>query len=107
MNTNVTIADITFHISLQELCLNQNISRESIVQMVEYEIVVPLSSKPEQRWSFDTQSMHWITKAAQLNRQLEIDWVATAMIIKLLKTQKELEQENLQLKAILDRKLLY
>ena len=48
---------------------------------------------------------HWIKKAIKLNQQLQIDWLATAMVIELMKKQQELIKENKQLKVRLSRLL--
>lgn len=101
-----SMSDISFHITLNDLCLSQGISREAIWEIVEYEIVEPLADGSKHTLRFDTQGMFWIKKAVQLKHQLEVDWVATAVIIKLLKTQEKLERENTLLKARVDRHLL-
>ena len=97
------MTNITLHIPLDELCLSAGISQEVIIDVVEYGIASPLESGTISEWVFDLESAHWIKKAVKLNQQLEIDWVATAMVIELMRTKQQLEQENTQLKARLNR----
>jgi len=99
------MTNITLCIPLNELCLSADISQELIVEVVEYGIAEPLEGHTLSEWVFDLESAHWIKKAIKLNRQLQIDWVATAMVIKLMKTKQQLEKENAQLKTRLNRLL--
>jgi chaperone modulatory protein CbpM len=43
---------------------------------------------------FDTSSVRWVKKAITLYSQLELDWVAVAMIVELLKQKEKLTEEN-------------
>ena len=99
------MTNITLHMHLDELCLNDDISQEAIVEVVEYGIVKPLEGEKLSEWVFDIESAHWIKKAIKLNQQLQIDWIATAMIIELMKKTQQLEKENKQLAARLNRLL--
>jgi chaperone modulatory protein CbpM len=45
-------------------------------------------------WVFDTTSVHWLRKAVRLHSDLDIDWVAVAMVIDLLRRNEELERRN-------------
>lgn len=99
------MTNITLHMHLDELCLSENISQEAIIEVVEYGIVKPLEGDTLSEWVFDLESTHWIKKAIKLNQQLQIDWIATAMIIELMKKRQQLEKENLQLVTRLKRLL--
>lgn len=101
--STINMNDITFHISINELIHSQGISQEIILEMIEYEIVEPLSPEPKSELNFDIENIFWIKKAAQLKRELEVDWAATSVIIKLLKKKEQLEKENQSLKARLNR----
>ena len=96
---------ITLHMPVNELCLSADISQEAIIEVVEYGIVSPLEGDTLAEWVFDLESAHWIKKAIKLNQQLQIDWVATAMVIELMRKKQLLEKENTQLKARLSRLL--
>jgi len=97
------MTDITLRMHLDELCLSADISQEAINEMVEYGIVTPLEGDTLSEWVFDLESTHWIKKAIKLNQQLQIDWVATAMVIDLMRKKQQLETENNQLKVRLNR----
>ncbi|MEP4889557.1 MAG: chaperone modulator CbpM [Aliiglaciecola sp.] len=99
------MSEITLHLSIHELCEYQEISQDSIYTMVEYGIVDPIDGKSVSDWIFDLDSVHWIKKAVRLNQQMQIDWVATAMVIDLLRQKEQLKKENDQLKARLNRLL--
>jgi chaperone modulatory protein CbpM len=96
---------ITLHIHLDELCLSADISQEAVVEVVEYGIVTPLEGDNLSEWVFDLESAHWLKKAIKLSQQLQIDWVATAMVIELMRTKQQLENENIHLKSRLSRLL--
>jgi len=99
------MTNITLRIHLDELCLSADISQEAIIEVVEYGIVTPLEGDTLSEWVFDLEVAHWIKKAIKLNQQLQIDWLATAMVIELMKKQQELIKENKQLKVRLSRLL--
>ena len=99
------MTNITLHMHLDELCLSADISQEAIVEVVEYGIVKPLEGDTLSEWVFDLESTHWIKKAIKLNQQLQIDWVAIAMVIELMKQKQQLEKQNKQLEARLNRLL--
>ncbi|MFT4995126.1 MAG: chaperone modulatory protein CbpM [Paraglaciecola sp.] len=90
-------------ISVSELCQSQEISEEVIVEVVEYGIATPVAGDTWQEWVFDNNSVHWMKKAIRLNQQLEIDWVAVAMLIELLKQKEQLQRENQSLQHQLAR----
>jgi chaperone modulatory protein CbpM len=89
--------------ALDELCLSMGINQEVIIEVVEYGIAKPLEGDTLSEWVFDLESAHWIKKAIKLNQQLQIDWLATAMVIELMRKKQQLEKENTQLKARLSR----
>jgi chaperone modulatory protein CbpM len=99
------MTNITLYMPLEELCLSADISQEAIIEVVEYGIVTPVEGETLSEWVFDLESAHWIKKAIKLSQQLQIDWVATAMVIELLKSKQQLEKENSQLKSRLSRLL--
>jgi chaperone modulatory protein CbpM len=97
------MTDIIFKVSIIELCQSQRISRELVVEVVEYGIATPVEGIQQNEWVFDNYAVHWLKKAIRLNRELEIDWVAVAMVIELLKQKESLERENQQLQQQLKR----
>jgi chaperone modulatory protein CbpM len=90
-------------ISFAELCQSEQINQELIVEVIDYGIANPISGTSSHDWVFDTGSVHWLKKAIRLYHELEIDWVAVAMIIDLLKQKEVLQAENEYLQRRLDR----
>ncbi|MCR8921277.1 chaperone modulatory protein CbpM [Dasania sp. GY-MA-18] len=97
------MAEITLSLSINELCQLESIEREIIINIVEYGIAEPVAGQGSNDWVFDTSSVHWIKKAARLQRDLEIDWVAVALVIDLMQQKETLQQENLRYRHQLKR----
>jgi chaperone modulatory protein CbpM len=95
--------DATLNISFKELCQADSIKHEWVLEVIDYGIAKPISGSHEGDWYFDISSAIWLKKAVRLHRALEIDWVAVAVIIDLLKQKQALAQENSSLKRQLQR----
>lgn len=100
---NETALDISF----EELCQIEGIERHLIIEIVEYGIVIPLNNNLDQiqyeQWLFDIGALHWLKKALRLHQDLEIDWVAIAMVIDLMQQKEALEKENQEYQSLLRR----
>jgi chaperone modulatory protein CbpM len=81
-------------VSISELCQIEEIESELVVDIVEYGIARPIAGSGAIDWVFEATSVHWIKKAVRLHRDLEIDWVAVAMVIDLMKQKEALQKEN-------------
>lgn len=85
-------------ISYDELCQIEGIESELIVEIVEYGIVEPIekviTTTSEDQWFFEASSVYWIKKALRLHADLEIDWIAVAMVIDLMRQKEALKKEN-------------
>lgn len=90
-------------ITVSELCEAESIDETLLVQVVEYGIAQPVAGQNSQDWIFDTSSVHWLKKAVRLYQEMEIDWVAVAMVIELLKQKESLLKENQHLQEQLQR----
>ena len=90
-------------VSLSELCQLEGIEREIVIEIVEYGIARPLPGGDAPEWVFETSSVYWIKKAVRLHRDLEIDWVAVAMVIDLMQQKEALERENRRYQRQLER----
>lgn len=90
-------------ISFDELCQVEGLASELIIEIVEYGIVEPIDTSSTDKWLFDTSSIQWIKKALRLHQDLEIDWVAIAIVIDLMQQKDRLRQENEQLQRQLKR----
>jgi chaperone modulatory protein CbpM len=93
----------TLQISIREFCECEGIPEGLVVTVVEHGIARPLSGGEAPEWVFDTASAGWIRKAIRLRRDLEVDWVAVAMVIDLLQQREQLQLENRRLRQRLRR----
>ncbi|MDP5069908.1 MAG: chaperone modulatory protein CbpM, partial [Congregibacter sp.] len=94
---------MTLQITVRELCECEDISEQQLVAAVEHDVVIPLAGDGLGDWIFDTAHVVWIRKAVHLRRDLDIDWVAIAMVIDLLREREQLNHENQLLKQRLQR----
>lgn len=99
------MVDITLYIDIEELCENESINEEVIIEVVEYGIAAPQRGGILSEWIFDLENAYWIKKAVTLNQQLMLDWAAISMVIDLMKEKERLVQENEQLRSRLNRLL--
>ncbi len=88
------MTELVLSISLRELCQYEELTEQLIVEVVEHGIARPLAGHNSGDWVFDTTSVHWLRKAVRLHADLEIDWVAVAMVIDLLQKNEALQRQN-------------
>lgn len=97
--------EVSMRMSALELCRCEGVPRQSVISLVEYEVAEPVSGISVDDWYFDVDSVHWLRKALRLRRDLELEWVAVAMVVELLRTREHLERENRRLQQRLTRLL--
>lgn len=90
-------------VTVRELCEREGVSREAVLELIQHEIAEPLEGSSVEDWCFDATSVHWMNRALRLQRDLEIDWVAVAMLIDLLREREALDRENQYLRQRLER----
>lgn len=88
--------------SAQDLCQAMHISEHCLVEIVENGIVEP-KGQSFIDWSFDNESFSLVRRAIRIQRDLELDWAATALAISLLNEVDKLRAENNYLKQRLGR----
>lgn len=93
-------------VTVSELCERDGVSREALFELVQHDVVEPIEGSNVDDWCFDVTGAHWLKRALRLKRDLDIDWVAVAMLIDLLREREALAQENQCLRQRLDRFLL-
>ena len=93
-------------ITISELCEREELSRPVVVQLVQYDIAQPVAGASIEDWVFDVTSAHWMQRAIRLQRDLDIDWIAVAMLIDLLQERERLSEENRCLRQRLGRFLM-
>ncbi|MCB1703548.1 MAG: chaperone modulatory protein CbpM [Halioglobus sp.] len=101
------MTELVLSVSLHELCQYDELDEQLIVEVVDHGIAQPVAGRNTVDWVFDATSVHWMKKAVRLHTDLEIDWVAVAMVIDLLRRNEALERRNRhfehQLKRFLDQ----
>ena len=86
--------DLVLRISLHELCEYRGLNEQLIVEVVEHGIAQPVAGSSVVDWVFEATSVHWLHKAVRLHEDLEIDWIAVAMVIELLQKNEALQKQN-------------
>jgi len=94
------------YVSFEELCSCANISTEYMLELVEYNIIVPIVGTQPPEWQFNIIAVSVVNKAARLHRDLDIDWADIALVLNLLEEIAELKNENGKLKKQLHRFLM-
>jgi chaperone modulatory protein CbpM len=93
----------TLHITLQEFCELHGVSERQVAVAVEHGIALPVAGSAVPEWVFDTAGAMWIRRAIRLQRDLEMDWVAVALVVDLLRQREHLQLENRRLRQRLRR----
>ena len=88
------MTELVLSISVQELCQCEEFTEQLIIEVVDHGIAKPVEGKEVVDWVFDTTSVHWLRKAVRLHDDLEIDWIAVAMVIDLLRQNESLQKQN-------------
>jgi chaperone modulatory protein CbpM len=86
--------DTVLSISLHELCQYEGLTEQIIIEVVDHGIAQPVAGNNVIDWVFDATSVHWLQKAVRLHYDLEIDWIAVAMVVDLLQKNEALQREN-------------
>lgn len=92
-----------FYLSFDELCLSANISKQSLMELIEHNIVTPFTEPQSLQSRFHVACVMQAKKAVRLYRDLEIDWSDLALVLTLLDEIERLKSENFQLKQQLER----
>jgi chaperone modulatory protein CbpM len=87
------MTDMVLSISLRELCQYEGLTEQLIIEVVDHGIAQPVAGSDVVDWVFDATSVHWLQKAVRLHYDLEIDWIAVAMVIDLLQKNEALRRE--------------
>ncbi len=91
------------YISFEELCQSALISSEHLRELIDLQIILPLSGAQAHEWQFSASSLSLIKKALRLHHDLELDWQATAVVLDLIEERDYLQLENAALRHCLQR----
>lgn len=92
-----------FYLNFEELCLSANISRQTLFELVDQNIVVPFAGSQPPQWQFHVTCVIQVKKAVRLYHDLEINWSDLAFVLDLLNEIEQLNGEIFQLKQQLGR----
>lgn len=90
-------------LSFEELCLTTHINKETMLELIQHDIAIPLAGNQPQQWLFHLTCVSKVTKAARLNHDLGMDWADLYLVLNLLDEIDQLNTENTQLKQQLAR----
>jgi chaperone modulatory protein CbpM len=91
------------HITCTELCDLDGITEEIIFEAVEYGVINPVTGNAVSDWMFTACEAAQLKRAMRLQQDLELDWVAIALVINLQQENETLQQENQRLQQRLQR----
>ncbi|GAA3961292.1 chaperone modulator CbpM [Allohahella marinimesophila] len=95
----------SLEMSLDELCQSAHLPTDYLVELVQYNIVLPIAGAEPREWLFSIAAVTRVNKAARLHRDLDMDWADVALVLDLLEDIDRLRTENDQLKQQLNRLL--
>ena len=78
--------------TLKEICHTIQIDENTIIEMVEYELITPKGGKPE-NWRFDANSLARAKRAVSFYQDLEVNYPGIALALDLLDTIEKLEKK--------------
>ncbi len=93
-------------VSASEFCEREGVSHSLVIELVELDIATPVAGSEVQEWVFDDAGARWLQKALRLQRELELDWVATGMLVDLIRERDRLRRDNANLRRALARFLV-
>ncbi|WP_242671842.1 chaperone modulator CbpM [Stutzerimonas kirkiae] len=93
---------LIIYLSLEECCRASELPTEALIELVEYGVVSP-SGRHVGEWRFDEQALGRLRQARRLQRDLELDWATTALMLELLGEMENLRDENRYLRRRLER----
>lgn len=97
------MTEMVLEVTVHELCQYDILTHKIIFEIVEHGIASPIEGNELVDWVFDINSVHWLRKAARLHLDLEVDWIAVAMVIDLLQQKEALEKQSEHYKQQLQR----
>ena len=94
------MSETILRLRLREVCEELKVSREACIELVELGVVQPAGDNPED-WVFDTAGVSVVRRTLRLQRDLDLDWTAAALMVDLLEERERLRNEL----AIMEQRL--
>lgn len=103
MTTLSAIYSGNAQLSFEELCLTTHINQETMLELIQHDIAIPITGDQPKQWLFHLTCVAKVKKAARLNHDLGMDWADLYLVLNLLDEIDQLSTENTQLKQQLAR----
>lgn len=94
--------DYTVTFNLDDACHAIGSEQTLVYAIIEHGIVVPQGDSP-QEWLFDLDMIYTAKRALRLQRELQLDWSAIALVVSLIEERDRLRADNQKLQAQLRR----
>jgi chaperone modulatory protein CbpM len=91
------MSEINYYLTLQEVTQCARLSVDTVITIVEHGIVEPEGRQPDE-WRFDPGMLGTLQRATRLQRDLELEWEAIALAVRLIEEAQSLRSENLSLR---------
>ncbi len=92
--------DYVMNLRLVDACHALELAAAQVLEIVEHGIIIPVGEMPDE-WLFDLQMISTARRAMRLQRDLQLEWSAVALVLELIEERDRLRAEN----ALLQRRL--
>lgn len=96
------MSDTTVYLTIAEVTRSIRMPEQTVITIVNHGIVEPAGKRPAD-WRFDPPMLITMRKACRLQRDLELDWAATALALELIGQVRQLREDNRRLRCQLAR----
>ena len=79
-------------LTLEEFCQATHVTREIIIEMIDYELIQPQGKKPEE-WRFDSTSLKRGRMAVSFYHDLEVNMPGVALALELIDRIEQLRRQ--------------
>jgi chaperone modulatory protein CbpM len=94
--------DYVMNLRLVDACHALELASTQVLEIVEHGIIIPVGETPED-WLFDLQMISTARRAMRLQRDLQLEWSAVALVLELIEERDRLRAENAMLQRQLQR----
>lgn len=94
------------YVSFEELCQSISINEKQMLELIEQDIVTPVTGRIREEWKFNVTAISIANKAARIHLELLVDWADIPLVLNLLEEIDELRAENDRLKQRMSRFLV-
>lgn len=91
------ISDDEIELTLEEICHTIHVDKDTIYELIEYEVITPSGNTPE-NYIFDATCLSRAKKAISFHRDLEVNYPGIALALQLIERIEALENQLKQFK---------